>query len=76
MEAFLKENPERALELAKLATSFQGAAENLKVAKNVPAKAASTPVRRKTTKRPRPDDDVGQVVDLADTDLFDCTPGG
>jgi hypothetical protein len=72
MEAFLKENPERALELAKLATSFQGAVENVPDAKS---KAASTPVPRTTTKRSRPDDEVGQVVDLADTDLFDGTSG-
>jgi len=70
MEAFLKENPERALELAKLATSFQGAAEKVPT-----SKAPITPVTRQPTKRPRPDNDVGKIVDLDDTDLLDGTPG-
>jgi len=77
MEAFLKENPERAMELAKLATSFKGAVENVS---DATSKEARTPVAHTTTKRPRlivpaANNRIGQVVDLADTDMFDDTPG-
>ena len=58
LEAFLKANPERALELAKLATDFQGAAEKISAKPGV----RNPPSAPTTFKRPRAA--VNDIVDL------------
>ena len=58
MATFFKENPQRALELAKIATEFQGAAEKISVA---PAKKSNGSGKRNRM-------EVGDIVD-ADADI-------
>lgn len=65
LKAFLKANPERAVEMAKIATSFQGAAEK------VPGPAAANNATA-NSKRRRESARVGDVVAAADfTDADD-----
>ena len=65
LAAFFKANPERAVEMAKIATSFQGAAEK------VPGPAAANNATA-NSKRPRERARVGDVVAAADfTDADD-----
>jgi len=59
LKAFLKANPERAVEMAKIATSFQGAAEK------VPGPAAANNATA-NSKRRRESARVGDVVAAAD----------
>jgi len=70
MAAFFKAHPERAVEMAKIATSFQGAAEKI----SAPAEANSRAAKSATPTLKRRRLNPGDIVDADAADLSDDGP--